>query len=88
MDTNIILNAARYLNEQILVNFNKEGILIFVVFSFMFFILAAVVAKCAWESGQFKDIESSKYDMLQDDAIHEEWLEAEGLKTKRMTAQV
>jgi nitrogen fixation-related uncharacterized protein len=53
-------------NDMIISVFNKEGILIFCAFCVMIFAIASIAAMWAFESGQFKDIEGAKFEMLED----------------------
>lgn len=62
MDTNFFVE----LNHLMLSVFNKEAIAIFVVFCVMIFGLASIAAYWAIQSGQFKDIESAKFEMMEE----------------------
>ena len=53
-------------NDLILSVFNKEGIAIFCIFCILIFAIASIAAYWAYESGQFKDIEGAKFEMLED----------------------
>lgn len=53
-------------NHLILSLFHKEGLFIFVVCCLMFFSLALLVAKWAYDEGQFSDLEVSKFEVLED----------------------
>lgn len=70
MDTSLITELAFQVSNLIEKIFVKEGILIFTIFCLMVFVLACFAAFGAWQTGQFKDIESSKYDMF-DDPVHD-----------------
>ncbi|MBT6843957.1 MAG: hypothetical protein HOA17_09245 [Candidatus Melainabacteria bacterium] len=52
------------LEAWILSVFNKEAIAIFAVLCVAFFGTATYVAIYAWRSGEFRDMESVKYDVL------------------------
>ena len=54
------------LNSLILAIFTKEAILIFSIFCLMLFALAAMAAYWAFKSGEFSDMESSKFEMLEE----------------------
>lgn len=53
------------LYEWIIANFNKEGIFIFFLLCCTFFGTASCLAIWAIGSGQFSDIESSKFEMME-----------------------
>ena len=54
------------LSDLIIAIFNKEAILIFSIFCIMMFALAAMAAYWAFKSGEFRDMESSKFEMLEE----------------------
>lgn len=53
-------------SDLIIALFNKEGIAIFCIFCVMIFAMASIAALWAFESGQFKDVEGAKFEMLED----------------------
>lgn len=53
-------------NHLILSVFNKEGIAIFCVFCILIFALASMAALWAFESGEFRDLEAAKFEMMDD----------------------
>lgn len=53
-------------NDWILLTFNKEALFIFTIYCVLVFILAAVVFTWAWNDGQFRDIEGSKLEMMEE----------------------
>ena len=60
MDTSILLDV----NDWILRTFNKEGILIFCAICVCFFGIASMLAYWGFNTGQFKDIEEAKLEMM------------------------
>lgn len=56
-------NWAFVIQEWILKVFYKEGIAVFAVFCIMTFTMASMLAYWAMRTGQFKDIESVKYEI-------------------------
>lgn len=53
-------------SDLIITVFNKEGIAIFCIFCVCAFAMATMAALWGFESGQFKDVEGSKFEMLED----------------------
>jgi nitrogen fixation-related uncharacterized protein len=53
-------------SDLIIAVFNKEGIAIFCIFCVLIFAMASMAALWAFESGQFKDVEGAKFEMLED----------------------
>ena len=60
------MNLAYNSQQLILTVFHKEGLFIFVLSCLMFFALALIVAKWAYDEGQFSDLELSKLEVLED----------------------
>lgn len=66
MDISKLRAVAFDLNDLVIAIFNKEGIAIFCIFCILIFALASIAAFWAFESGQFRDIEGAKFEMLED----------------------
>lgn len=66
MDISKVQDLAFGFNAFILSVFNKEGIAIFCFFCVMIFAMASMAAIWAMQSGQFKDVEAAKFEMLED----------------------
>jgi nitrogen fixation-related uncharacterized protein len=66
VDINKLRAIAFDFNDLIISIFNKEGIAIFCIFCILIFALASMAALWAFESGQFKDVEGAKFEMLED----------------------
>jgi nitrogen fixation-related uncharacterized protein len=62
----LINHWAIALHDWIIVVFYKEALAAFFVYCLMLFVLAAMLIKWALDSGQFRDIEASKFEMLLD----------------------
>ena len=60
VDTNLLLEF----REWILATFNKEGIAIFCLLCISFFGIASILAYWGLKTGQFKDIEAAKLEMM------------------------
>ncbi len=66
VDTNSLKALAFDFQDMMISIFNKEGIAIFCIFCVLIFALASIAATWAIQSGQFKDIEGAKFEMLED----------------------
>ncbi len=60
MPTNLLVQ----LNDWVLVTFNKEALAIFAVLCVSFFLIAAIFAYFGFTSGEFKNQEDAKHEML------------------------
>lgn len=52
-------------SEWLVAAFNKEAIAIFVIMVVSFFMLAAVFAYWAIQSGEFNNVEEAKFEMME-----------------------
>jgi hypothetical protein len=58
--TNLLINFQNW----IIHTFNKEGIAVFCLMCIAFFAFSAILATWAITSGQFKNVEEAKFEML------------------------
>lgn len=63
---NFFSSLALRSNDVLLSIFHKEALFIFVMFCLMVFFLALIVAKWAYDDGQFSGLEESKFEVLED----------------------